>query len=378
MRKTLLTLTGFIFLLLMTATPMYAAPTSYDSLPKPDWVVTHDEVSNFGKIKDYLYLMDSSGKVTVYQEKTKTKIGSVDVISSSWVQYSGGFEYKNQILSNGNMSFITSYKDKKKNREFPQLRIFSPKGNKLLDYTFTEKTTNEVGSYIMDDGTLLVYLKLNSSKYMTYRYSVNGKLLSKKMINEFMYYQQNGYISTISNWSFAGEYKSTLSFYDDQLRKEFSYRNNGLSFRGILKDKTMIFTKFDQAGSTAVIAKNPQGKTLWTKTISESADFLIGNTKNSSNSFMLQSISSIYAFNSKGFVTKSKVSTTGSFWIRESADDKTLLVEKQDGLLILDRRTLKTITSYKIDTSDKQFNYAGNRVVYIVDPLTSNVSKYTL
>ncbi|WP_338709175.1 hypothetical protein [Paenibacillus amylolyticus] len=367
------------------ANPISAASTSYDSLPTPDWSIAHKDssdiirkVAHFARTKDYLYFMDSSGKVTVYKEKTRAKVGTVDVISSSRVIFAK-FGYKNEIFSNGNMSFITAYMDEKKNREFFQLRVYSPNGKKLWGYTFTEKSSDEVGSYIMNDGTLLVHLKLNTSKYVTYRFSADGKLLNKKSINEFMYYKQNGFITTLSNWSSAGEYKSTLSFYDDHLNKSFSYRNIGLSFMGILKDKTMLFTKFDQGETTAVIAKNSQGKTLWTKTLPESAGPYIGNTKISTNSFLMKSKTSIYAFDSKGFINKTKISSN-SFELFESDEGSTILFQDQNQLGILDRKSLKIKSLYKfnMDLGDGQLYYEGKGIVYVLNYASSNVSKFTL
>ncbi|PKQ89455.1 hypothetical protein CXK86_20645 [Paenibacillus sp. BGI2013] len=371
--------------LLLMANPISAASTSYDSLPTPDWSIAHKDssdiirkVAHFARTKDYLYFMDSSGKVTVYKEKTRAKVGTVDVISSSRVIFAK-FGYKNEIFSNGNMSFITAYMDEKKNREFFQLRVYSPNGKKLWGYTFTEKSSDEVGSYIMNDGTLLVHLKLNTSKYVTYRFSADGKLLNKKSINEFMYYKQNGFITTLSNWSSAGEYKSTLSFYDDHLNKSFSYRNIGLSFMGILKDKTMLFTKFDQGETTAVIAKNSQGKTLWTKTLPESAGPYIGNTKISTNSFLMKSKTSIYAFDSKGFINKTKISSN-SFELFESDEGSTILFQDQNQLGILDRKSLKIKSLYKfnMDLGDGQLYYEGKGIVYVLNYASSNVSKFTL
>lgn len=382
MKKSLIILTIFVMLFTMKAAPMSAAPTSHDSLPTPDWSISQEEnaekVSKFARTKDYLYFMDGYGKVTIYNEKSKAKVGAVDVISSSRVIFAN-FGYKNEIFSNGNMSFITAYMDEKKNREFFQLRVYSPSGKKLWGYTFTEKSTDEVGSYIMNDGTLLVYLKLNTSNYMTYRFSGDGKLLSKKAIKEFIYNKQNGYITTLSNWSFAGGYKSTLSFYDDQLKKAFSYRNTGLSFMGILKDKTMLFRTPDQGNSTTIIAKNPQGKTLWTKQLPESAGPSIGETKAVSNSFLMIGETSLYAFDSKGFVNKAKISSD-PFELYESDEGTSLLIKEKDKLLIVDRKTLKTKASYnfKMDVQDGLIYYGGNGVVYVLNWEASSVSKYTL
>ncbi|GIP30206.1 hypothetical protein J23TS9_53360 [Paenibacillus sp. J23TS9] len=349
MKKTVLALFCTILFFLTTESALHAQALQ-STLPEPVWVASTPNLLPADvyvrKANNHLYIMDAYGKVSILNDGTGKQIAEVDPTSPTSKMAYSGFFGGNQVGKNGNLYLTTSENDTKNNRLTRRLQAYNSSGKALwvrefsrpIPKTFAEKVSDISGIFINNDGTLLFYMSLERYKFIVFQIDQQGKQLQKKEINEFVNSYHNNMMTTLLNWSGKAadysDYKATLTVYDSKLNRLFNQKIDGLKFRGILPDKTLLFYKFNKT-TTDVIAKNSKGAILWKKSVPGKItldNFGQDNEAFNSEYLVASSNQTLYVFNSKGLSAQSKVALnnqTANLSFTMSGDGNILIVDEK-------------------------------------------------
>lgn len=368
MKRTLLLI---LFCICLAISPFNPKVTASDNkvkeLPDPEWVVDH-RTGDLRKVNNLLFTIGDEYVISVLNDKTGAKSSEVDVINSTSV-LSGHFGYLNQVTSQGVISVVTGHRKGSSKDLYYKLRAFNQKGKQVWTYTFTDKATNAagaVGQYILDDGTLLIYLKLSASSYMTYNFTQQGKLIKKKKVSEFINDYQNGYFVTNKNWSGTGkEYKSTYSFYDSKFNLKFTQKVNGLFVEGVLRDGTVIYSDTNQQGLHILMAKDQKGKLLWKKTFKANKSYSRSElfTSDGKGYFFILN-NTIHLFDKKGLVRKLTLGSDTAYSVTTSKEG-TLMFLYDEKITFMDEKSMRRLATFSYDNSVyNEFYYLGDGILY--------------
>jgi hypothetical protein len=354
----------------------------YKKLPAPVWTVAApiNGVDDVRVINNRIYALSFEDAI-IYKDTTGEEAAAITYPSALNSSY---FDVHLKLVDKqGNFYWIVTAIDKVTLEHTFYLKAYSASGALLWTKAFPEKgkyPSMDVRAFMQSDGTLTVALKTNYNQYMTYQFNRQGKQLQKKQINGYVDSFYFDTLATLSNQSYTGKFKATLSIYDAALNFKFKQQITDEKFYCMLPDGTLIFIKNNDKTPEKVVvtARNQSGTTLWNKTFTSGILhwFSTQSTQPFPYGFLLQTDHALYLLNNKGLVSQLAVNPGNDVQI---GGDGSILIQGSQHLTLAkgsDLSILHTVSNPDSIWGYREFLYGGNGILY--QEANSQFYKYDL